>query len=344
MDTSADKKELSYQKKVWIKGGIYALIVVLLLLIKATFSVFLLVLAGSLIAIFFRGLSGLICRKTKWKKGVCLALAVIGTLLLVIGLFWLIGAKVQNQVTELTDTLPSTIENAKARLSQNPLGKKIVERVSSPQSMKKAQGVVSTLFKSTFGVFGDVYVVLFLGIFFTVSPDIYKKGIVALVPEKGQQKAGDILDTLNDNLKKWLKGKFFSMFVVLLLTAAGLAILGVPLWLVLAIIAGILNFIPNFGPLIAMIPAVLVGLMQSPSAAAIIAGMYIVIQVAESNFITPMVQQKLINIPPALIILAQLLISPLTGGWGLVLATPLMVIIMILVQELYIKARDKGSA
>ena len=72
--------ELSYIKKVWIKGGIYALIVVLILLFKATFSVFLLILAGALIAIFFRGLSGLICRKTKWKEGVCLAVSVIGTL------------------------------------------------------------------------------------------------------------------------------------------------------------------------------------------------------------------------------------------------------------------------
>jgi len=60
--------DLSYPKKIWIKGGIYALIVVLILLFKATFSVFLLILAGVLIAVFFRGLSGLICRKTKWKE------------------------------------------------------------------------------------------------------------------------------------------------------------------------------------------------------------------------------------------------------------------------------------
>jgi predicted PurR-regulated permease PerM len=128
----------------------------------------------------------------------------------------------------------------------------------------------------------------------------------------------------------------------MILTGISLSIL--PMWLALAIIAGILNFIPNFGPLIAMIPAVLVALMQSSATAAIVAGMYIVIQVVESNFITPMVQQKLISIPPALIIMAQLLISPLTGGWGLVLATPLMVIIMILVQELYVNERDKKTA
>jgi len=328
---------LSYQKKVWIKAGIYALIVLLILLLKATFSVFLLILAGALIAIFFLGLSGLLCRKTKWKQGICLAIAVFGTLLLASGLFWLMGAKIQTQVEQLHNTLPATIENAKSQLSKNSIGKMIVEKVNSPQTIKKAQALASTFFKTTFGVFGDIYVVLFLGIFFTVSPDVYKKGMVQLIPKKGQPKGEDIINKLGANLKKWLKGKFFAMLVVFILTSIGLLILGIPLWLVLGLIAGLLNFIPNFGPLIAMIPAVLVALMQGPTTAALVAGLYIVIQIVESNFITPMVQQKLISIPPALIIAAQLLISPLTGGWGLVLATPLMLIIMILVQELYIK-------
>ncbi len=342
MENNSNK--LSYQKKVWIKGGIFALIVILILLFKATFNVFLLILAGSLIAIFFRGLSDLLCSKTKWKEGICLAVTVIGTLIILIGLFWLIGAKVQSQIVQLSDTLPKTIENAKAQLSNNPIGQKIIEKASSPQAIKKAQGLASTFLKSTFGVFGDIYVVLFIGIFFTVSPGIYKKGIVQLIPEKGQQKGEDVLNKLGDNLKKWLQGKMFSMFVVMVLTAIGLAIIGVPLWLVLAIIAGLLSFIPNFGPLIALIPAVLVGLMQSPATAAIIVGLYIVIQVIESNFITPQVQQKLINIPPALIIIAQILVGSFSGGWGLLLATPLMVIIIVLVQELYIKQRDKKTA
>ncbi len=332
-----NKEDLSYTKKVWIKGGIYAFIVIVLLLIKATFSVFLLLLAGILIALFFRGLSGLICRKTKWKEGVCLATAVIGILLLLVGMFWLIGAKLQQQISQLSDTLPTTIENAKAQLNQHPIGKKIVEKATSPKSMQNAQQVAGAFFKTTFGVFGDIYVVLFLGIFFTVSPQIYKRGAVKLIPVSGQEKGEAVLDKLGENLKKWLKGKFFAMFVVMVLTAIGLLILGMPMWLVLAIIAGILNFIPNFGPLIAMIPAVLVAFLQGPATAAIVAGLYILIQVVESNFITPMVQQRLVSIPPALIILAQLLVSPLTGGWGLVLATPLMLIVMTVVQELYTK-------
>ena len=270
-----------------------------------------------------------------------LALSVIGTLLIIAALFWLIGAKVQSQITQLSETLPATVENAQEQLSQNPIGQKIVQSASSPKAQDKAKAVASTFFKSTFGVLGDVYVVLFLGIFFTISPQSYKKGIEQLVPKQERQSASDLLDKLGDSLKKWLKGKLFAMLVVFVLTAIGLVIIGVPMWLALALIAGIFSFIPNFGPLIAIIPAVLVALTQGQATAGFVVGLYILIQVVESNFITPKIQNKLINIPPALIIIAQLLMGVLTGGWGIVLATPLMLILIVLVQETYIKNLNK---
>ncbi|RYM33590.1 AI-2E family transporter [Brumimicrobium glaciale] len=336
--------EISYQKKVWIKASIYALIIVLLLLIKTTFNIFILILAGALVAIFFRGISDFICRKTKWKEGICLAISFVGILIIAAGLFFLIGAKLQSQSMELSKALPETYQKVKEAINENEFGSKIINRVSSSGSTKKIQELAGTFFKSTFGVLGDVYVVLFIGIFFTISPQIYKKGVIQLIPKKGQPKGKDVLNKIAENLQKWLKGKLFSMLVVTVMTAIGLAIIGVPMWLVLAIIAGLLSFIPNFGPIIALIPAALVGLMESPTTAAIIVGLYVLIQIIESNFITPLVQQKLVNIPPALILLAQILIGSLTGGWGLLLATPIMVIVIILVQELYIKKRDEKAA
>lgn len=331
----------SFIEKVWITTGIVALVAILLLLLNKTFSVLLLVLAGSLIAVFFRGLSGLIQRKTKWKEGLCVAISIIGTLLLLAGLFWLIGAKVMQQAAELTETLPKTIDKAKEQLNKSSIGQTIVEKVSSKETMDKAQGFAGSFFRSTFGVFGDLYVVLFIGIFLTISPQLYTGGIIQLVPPGGRKKATEVLERLGEQLRNWLKGTMFSMTVVFVLTAIGLAIIGMPLWLVLALLAGLLSFIPNFGPLIALIPAVLMGLMESPTTAAIVAGLYILIQFVESNFITTLIQQKLINMPPALIIIAQLLVGALTGGWGLVLATPLTVIVMVMVQELYIKKIEK---
>ena len=329
-----------WARKVWIAGGILALIAVVLLLLQRTFNVWLLVLAGVLIAVFFRGLSHLICSKTRWKESVCLTVSILGTLVLFVLLIWIMGATVQSQADQLSKTLPGTIENAKNQLNQSAIGKKLVQKANDPQTQKQGQALLQTFFKSTFGILGDLYVVLFLGIFFTVSPRLYRDGIVQLVPPRGKEKAKDVLEKLGVSLKKWLKGQLFAMFVVFLLTAAALGIMGIPMWLVLALIAGLLNFIPNFGPIIAMIPAVLVALSQSTSAALWVAGIYIAIQVLESNFITPMVQKKMVHIPPAMIIMAQLFIAPFSGGWGLVLATPLMVILMVVVQELYVKRQE----
>ena len=334
------ENNLPFHSKVWITVGIVALSTILFLMLKITFSVFLLILAGTLIAVFFRGISNFIHRKTNWKDGFSTGISIFGTLLIVAGLFWLIGARVESQFDELLETLPKTIDNVKSQLQDTTIGNKIINKISSNETIEKVQGFASQFFQSTFGVFGDIYVVLFIGIFFTISPKTYTSGIIALVPEKGQQQARQVLDKLSTQLLNWLKGKLFSMLVVFILTAIGLAIIGIPLWLVLALVAGLISFIPNFGPLIALIPAVLIALLQGPITAAIVAGMYIMIQFIESNFITTLVQKKLLNMPPALIIIAQLLMGALTGGWGLVLATPITVIVIVLVQELYIKNRD----
>lgn len=336
-----NQDQLSFQKKVWIAASITAFITVMLLFFTYTVNVLLLVLAGTLIAIFFRAISSKIESKTKWKEGVCLTISIIGTLLLVAAIFWLIGSKVQAQVVELTETLPKTIENAQARLNESAIGEKAVERATSADAVSSMKSFAKRFFTSTFGVFGDVYVVLFIAIFFTVAPRLYTGGFLKLIPKHGQESAQNVLDKLHTNLRKWLKGKLISMTIVFVLTAIGLAIIGVELWLVLALFAGLISFIPNFGPLLALIPAVLIGLMDSPQTALLIVGLYALIQFIESNFITTLLQQKLVNMPPALILIAQLFMGSLVGGWGLVLATPVTLIIMILVHELYIKPRDK---
>ncbi len=339
MSTETQNKEegYSFTQKVLIAAAIVSAFTIFILLVHATFNVFLLVLAGAIVALFFRGLSSLIQRLTNWKPTVCLLISVLGVVAIVSGLVWVIGDTVQSQVSELSESFPATLQNAKEKIDQTTVGHKVIENLSSKGAQDKAKAVAGTVFTSTFGVLGDVYVVLFLAMFFTVSPMQYKKGILQLTPPAKRQKADEVLNKLEGNLKKWLKGKLFAMLVVFILTAIGLVIIGVPTWIALALIAGALSFIPNFGPIIAMVLAVLVAWMQSPQTAAMVAGLYVLIQLVESNFITPFVQKKLVKIPPALIIVAQLLMATLTGGWGIILATPIMIIAIILIQELYVK-------
>jgi predicted PurR-regulated permease PerM len=146
-----------------------------------------------------------------------------------------------------------------------------------------------------------------------------------------------VIDRLSLVLKGWLKGMMIAMVLIAVLTFIGLSIIGIPMALALAVIAGILNFIPNFGPLMAMVPAVLLGFVDSTQTAIIVAALYILIQTLESNIITPTIQRRMINLPPALLIIAQLLMGTLSGALGIILATPLLAITMVLVEELYVK-------
>ncbi len=338
--TDKPKTPDSFKRKVWITVGIVAFITLMILFVMKTVNAFLLILAGTLISIYFTGLSRFICNKTNWKKWICTSISILGTIIIISLLFWLIGAKVQAQLSELSETLPQTVENAKQWLNERELGREAMEKATSDNTMEKVQKFVGGFFQSTFGVFGDLYVVLFISIFFTVSPKSYVNGLLVLLPPNSREKGEKVVDRLRIQLQNWIKGTLFSMLIVFILTGIGLSILGIELWLVLALLAGILSFVPNFGPMVALVPAVLVGLMDSPQTALIVLGIYLTVQLLESNFITPYIQKKLIAMPPALILIAQLFMGALTGGWGLILATPITVIVIVLVQELYLKNRE----
>lgn len=331
----------NFVKKVFIITGIVALVFIVLWIFKITFNIFLLLLAGSLIALYFHGFANLIQRLTKWSSVLSMTISIVLTLILIVGFFWFSGNRIQNQITQLQETLPSTIENFEQKLNQSSIGQQAIEKVNSPKNKEKLGEVFNTFFSSTFGLLGDLYVVLILGLFFTASPSTYKNGIIKLIPKKSKPEAEKLFKNIGSTLTKWLKGQLLAMLVVAVLTAIGLTIMGMPMALALALIAGVLNFIPNFGPLIAMIPAVLIALTVSTTTAIIVAALYIVVQVIESSFITPQIQKKMINMPPALVIIAQLFMGILTGGWGLVLATPIVAILIVVIQQLYV---EKTSA
>lgn len=328
---------LSFQKQVLIVCSFTALFVILILFFWVTFSVFLLMMAGALIALFFHGFAALLQRKLRMSKSASLLTSVIMTFLIIILLFWFMGATIQQQITELAKTFPTIISNAKTKLSATFLGQKFLEKTSSNEVSNEIYLFFSKFFNGTFGVFTDIYVVLFLGLFFTAAPKTYINGFMTLIPPKAKPGAKQTIEKIGFTLTKWLKGQIIAMVAIALLKGIALKILGVPMAIALALIAGILNFIPNFGPLISMIPAILIALTQSVNKAIAVTIVYLLLQIIEGNVITPSIQQKLINMPAALIIIAQLFMGLLSGAWGLILATPIVAIVIVVVDETYVK-------
>jgi len=326
-----------YVKKTWIKWSILALIVVFLLLFQAIINIFLLLLASVLLAIYFYGFAGLLQRYLHLPAKISLIVSVIFNLLLLAGFFWFAGARLGSQITQLTDTLPSTIEKAKAQLNQSAIGSKVLNYINNSGSAGKSSALIKRFFSSSFGILSDLYLIILMTMFFVASPMVYKKGIVHLLPENAKDKGDELLDQLGNVLKKWLKGQIIGFFFIALFTGAGLWALGLPLVFTLALIAGFLNFVPNFGPIIAVVPAMLLGLMQGPNTVLLVFGMYTLVQIIQSAVTQPIIQKKMISMPPVLTVVAQVAMGALTGFWGVLLATPIVAIGMTLIRELYVK-------
>ena len=334
------KKELSYIEKVWRTVAIVALLVGVILIARVAFNILLMVLAGSLIAVYFHGLGDIIQRKTKMARKPAMIISIVSSFIILAALLWFMGARIQVQIAQLSNTLPHTVSSAKAKLGQTLVGQKVLDNFSGSNS-DKLMGTVQTFLGTSFGVLGDVYIVLFLGIFFTASPSLYKNGMLLLVPSYHKETGKRILNRISLSLKGWLKGMMVSIVLITILITVALTIIGVPVAMVLGLITGILELIPNIGSLVAMIPGVLLALIIGTNTAIIVAVIYIVSQTIVANIVTPLIQKKIINLPPALTLISQLIMGTLSGALGIILAVPLLAILIILVDELYVKKINK---
>lgn len=328
--------ESSLTRNAWKVAGIVALLVIVILFLKSSVHILILIMVSVLMACYFLGLGSFIERKTGLRSNVSLLISVIGTILISSALLLLLGSRIVAETNELTDRLPAMMEKAQDYLEQNQLGEKAVEYLENSNIAEKAAKYVSGFFKTTFGGVGDIYVIFLVGLYFTFSPKMYKRGLLNIVPPSSRPKAEEVLNKLSHALTNWLFGKFISMSLVFVLIAIALSIIGLPLWLPLAFITGALVFIPNFGPLVAAVPTILVALSVDLTTAIIVAVLFLAIQTLEGSIITPKLQNHLVKIPPALIILGQIFAGTLIGIWGLIFATPIVLILKILVEELYI--------
>ena len=191
-------------------------------------------------------------------------------------------------------------------------------------------------FASTFGVIFSAFIILFVGLYLSFSPKIYIKGILHLFPAKSRERAAEIFQALDYTLAQWLVGRFIAMLFVTVFIFSGLFILQVPLAYSLATLSGVLTFIPNFGPIVSAIPAILLGFNLSPLTALYVTALYIVVHFLDAFVITPLVQQREVSLPPVLTLSSQIVLGSILGLLGLALATPMTGAAMVLVKMLYI--------
>jgi len=121
------------------------------------------------------------------------------------------------------------------------------------------------------------------------------------------------------------------------LTGLGLWLLGIPLALTLALLAAVLTFVPYVGAIVSAIPALLLGLVHSPTMVLYVAILYVIVQLVEGYLLTPLIQQETVALPPALTIASLVLFGALFGPLGLMLGTPLAAVGLVLVRMAYVE-------
>jgi predicted PurR-regulated permease PerM len=272
-----ERSPQTFTQKILIALGIFAVLTLTGIVLWQGIEVFLLIFAGLLLAIFLRSLSDFLSKHTPLSENLALTTVLLAIVALAgLGL-WFLSDSIQSQFFELSESLPAAFNKLREVIAQYPLGQRIVEKIPAPQSIILGSqrtnifGRITGLFSTVFDAVTNILVILITGIYFAYNPRLYSEGAVKLVPKKWEKRTREILSTIVFTLRRFLLGIAAAMTINGAITAVGLWVLGIPFALPLGILTGLLNFVPNIGPIAASVPAVLIAFSQSPTQALYVA-------------------------------------------------------------------------
>ena len=311
-------------------------------------DVLLLVFAAVLLATGLHGAAAFLSRQLRLPRGVALAIVLLGLTALFGLAAWWTGPRLVNEAGQLKDQLTRQWTTLSSWLSTTNWGSALLREL--PTSLggsaqmsgvaPRVAGTIAGALWSAVGLFGTGVLLLASGIYFAATPKPYFEGPLRLLPHRIRGRTREILVEVAETLGYWLAGQLLDMLVVGVVTGAGLALLGVPLAFILGVTAGLLNFVPYIGAIGGAIPAVLIALAQGPNQAIFVALLFVVVQGLEGNVLSPMIQRRAVDLPPAATILAQTALGALFGMAGIILATPLAAAILTVLRQLTADSPD----
>lgn len=334
-----------FASRIAVGLTVAALFALVAFLIFRAMDLLLLIFAGYLLAVFLRWGGSQVERLIPAHPKLALVAAIVVFFLLISLFFVFLAPAVKQQSMNLAKEIPAYTVKLKMYLLRQSWGDEVLQKTDNPGELLDGnQGAVPEflkrvvgIFSTTFGALLNIVFVLVVGIYLAFQPAVYVSGLLRLIPPARRDRAREIIHQMAETTRGWLLGQAFSMTVLGIVVGTGLWLLGVPNAIVLGLLAAVMTFIPNLGPALAFIPAILVALSRGPMTAVYVAMFYVVVQTVEGNFLTPMVQQRVASVPAALILSAQVLLFDLMGFLGIVLAMPLLACVMVLVQMVYVE-------
>ena len=296
-------------------------------------DVLLLAFGSVLVATILHAIGDPIARRTPLTPGWALVLAGLIVLAVIGGTMWLfasqVGAQISGALSQAQDAIP-TIGKA---IGIESLSEYLSQAMRQAFDVNQVLGVGYTAVETV----ADVVLVVMAGVYLAASPRQYRDGLVMLFPAAARSRVADALDTSGHALKLWLFGQAFSMLATGVLTWLAMWLLGLPSAVGLGLIAGVTEFIPLVGPFLGAVPAVLIGLSQSPTMALWVVAAFTIIQQVEAHLIQPLITRAAVSLPPALLIFTFVAFGTIYGATGVLFAAPLTVVIFVFVKKLYIR-------
>lgn len=335
------RHEPGFVARTLIAYGIGAVFLLFLAILWYASSFVLLIFSSILVAVLLHDASSALHRRFRLSRGVALGLVLLLALCVLALAGWLIAPQVAAQFRQLSADLPAAVQRLRDYMQSHPSLQELVNSLPPPEQIfQNASSIAAragTVFSGLLGVLGNTAIILFVAIYLAAQPGVYSNGIVKLAPPERRPRTRAVLDELGKTLRLWLRGKLLSMTVVGIATGLGLYLLGVPLALGLGILAGLLDFIPYIGPILAAIPALLMAFTQDPMLALYVVLLFAGLQVLEGYLLLPLIDRRMVSLPPGLTIAMQVLMGLTFGLTGVALATPLVAVAAVLIAMLYVE-------
>lgn len=217
--------------------------------------------------------------------------------------------------------------------------------VNAMEQLKKGfQAIESFLVQAAGGIFVKIFdfikgivafFFVFVVTFYMIVQERAIKGAIHLVtPARYRYYVDGLILQIQKKIGLWLRGQLILSFIIFLMVFTGLAVLGVPYALILGLVAGLAEFIPYIGPVLASVPAIFIAFDQSPLLALWVVILFLAIQRLENDLIVPRVMQKTIGINPLVSIIAILMGAKLGGFLGILLAIPVTAILGVIIEDM----------
>jgi predicted PurR-regulated permease PerM len=299
--------------------------------------------AGVLFAIFLRGLSERIQAMFPRLPAIA-SLGLVTAALLLIGALavWALLPSLSAQANRLAEELPAAVTRLQDALAASSVGRSALPHLREIATDVFAQ--TSSLFGFTAHFAADFFVFFFVGIYVAADPQLYFEGVVSLFPEARRVRVSLLLLELQERMWAFVVGRVIAMTLIGILTAIGLAILGIPFALLNGFLTGLLSFLPIVGPLAAAIPVALLALLKSPLSVVYVGMLLGLVYTLDGYLISPMVQKRVGEVPMALTVASLMMAGILFGPLGMVLSLPMLVIVLVVVRTAYIEGMLGAAA